>query len=87
MCQNKVYIGMIFALSLIIWLFSFMMATPVASYAKTSAKATVTVNKSSKKTVKSSTKKSVKKNVKKGLNLAKATIYVGKAKSIKAHWC
>lgn len=83
MCQNKVYIGMIDALSLIIWLFSFMMATPVASYAKTSAKATVTVKKSSKKTVKTSTKTSVKKKVKKGLNLANATIYVGKTKTLK----
>lgn len=35
---------------------SFMMATPVASYAKISAKATVTVKKSAKKTVKTSTK-------------------------------
>lgn len=61
MCQNKVYIGMIFALSLIIWLFSFMMARPVASYAKTSAKATVTVKESSKKTVKTSTKNQLRK--------------------------
>jgi len=60
-----------------------VMATPVASYAKTSAKATVTVKKSAKKTVKTSTKKLVKKKVKKDLNLAKATIYVDKTKTLK----
>lgn len=58
-----------------------MMATPVASYAKTSAKATVTVKKSSEKTVKTSTKNQLRK--KKGLNLAKATIYVDKTKTLK----
>ncbi|MGM9952002.1 MAG: hypothetical protein ACI32Q_01280 [Intestinibaculum porci] len=62
---------------------SFMMAAPVPSYAKTSAKATVIVKKSAKKTVKMSTKKSVKKKVKKGLNYTKATIYVGKTKTLK----